>query len=277
MEREDRVRSNYVKHKIKEGTPSIGTWLASGSPLAAEVLAHQGFDWLTIDTEHNAISIESVQSIFQAIATTGVIPFARVPWNDPQAIKRVLDVGAYGVVVPTVESTEEAERAVGACRYPPQGYRGMGTIRGRLYGGPDYAERANEEICVVLMLETITAVERADEILSVPGIDAVFIGPNDLAASMGLPLGLDNQHPDHLAAVNRLREACESHGVPPGIHVGSAEAANRRKDEGFKWIAVSSDIGQMTAQSSSSLKTLNWSAQAAGDVIHEQLERGSGH
>lgn len=252
------MRSNVVKHKIREGTPSIGTWLATGSPLAAEMLAHQGFDWLNVDMEHNAIDISQTQGIFQAIATTTAIPFARVPWNDPQIIKRVLDIGAYGVVVPTIQTPEEAERAVGACRYPPEGYRGMGTIRGRLYGGDDYAERANEEICVVLMLETITAVENADAILAVPGIDAVFIGPNDLAASMGLPLGLDNAHPDHIAAVAAIREACERHGVPPGIHVATPEAVNQRIDEGFKWIALSSDAGFMSGTAARQIAELHW-------------------
>ncbi len=263
------MRKNTVKQKIREGEASVGTWLATGSPLAAEMLAHQGFDWLTVDMEHNAIDLSQLQSLFHAIITTSTIPFVRVPWNDPQIIKRVLDIGAYGVVVPTVQSKEEAERAVGACRYPPDGYRGMGTIRGRLYGGDDYALHANEEICVILMLETIRAVERADEILSVPGIDAVFIGPNDLAASMGLPLGLDNQHPDHVAAVNSIREACERHGVPPGIHCASAAAVNQRIDEGFQWIALSSDAGFMSARAKAEIKALQWSPRAQGEVIHE--------
>jgi len=255
------MRRNVVKHKIKEGTPSVGTWLATGSPLAAEMLAHQGFDWLNVDMEHNAIDISQVQAIFHAIATTTAIPFVRVPWNDPQIIKRVLDIGAYGVVIPTIQSREEAEAAVGACRYPPDGYRGMGTIRGRLYGGADYPEKANDEICVVLMLETWKAEENADDILSVPGIDAVFIGPNDLAASMGLPLGLDNAHPDHVAAVNAIREACERNGVPPGIHCGSPSAVNQRISEGFKWIALASDAGLMSGAAAAQLGELDWQAR----------------
>ncbi len=263
------MRKNVVKHKIKAGTPSVGTWLATGSPLAAEIMAHQGFDWLTIDMEHNAIDISQAQSIFQAIATTETIPFARVPWNDPQIIKRVLDVGAYGIVIPTVESVDQAERAIDASRYPPDGHRGMGTIRGRLYGGEDYTTHANEEICVIIMLETITAVHNADAILAVPGIDAVFIGPNDLAASMGLPLGLDNQHPDHLAAVAEIRAACDRHGIPPGIHCGSATAVNQRIDEGFKWIALSSDAGLMTSAAKSEVGALQWEPRRAGAVIHE--------
>src|SRR3990170_7408647 len=123
------MRSNTVRHKIRAGRPSIGTWLATGSPLAAEMLAHQGFDWLTLDMEHNAIDLAQLQGLFHAIATTPTLPFVRVPWNDPQVIKRVLDIGAYGVVVPSVMDREEAERAVGASRYPPDGFRGIGTLR----------------------------------------------------------------------------------------------------------------------------------------------------
>ena len=263
------MRVNTAKRKLQEGEATIGTWLATGSPLVAEMLAHQGFDWLNVDMEHNAIDLQTTQSLFQAIATTDTIPFARVPWNDPQIIKRVLDIGAYGVVVPTVETVDQAEQAVGACRYPPEGYRGMGTIRGRLYGGDDYAEQANKEICVVLMLETKTAVDNADEILKVPGIDAVFIGPNDLAASMGLPLGLDNAHPDHVAAVESIRQSCENAGVPSGIHCAGAASVNQRIDEGFQWIALSSDAGFMTGQASAEIKTLNWTPANAGAAIHE--------
>lgn len=263
------MRPNTVKRKIQAGQASVGSWLATGSSLAAEIMAHQGFDWLTVDMEHNAIDISQTQAIFHAVATTDCIPFARVPWNDPQIIKRVLDAGAYGVVIPTVESVDQAEQAIDACRYPPDGHRGMGTIRGRLYGGDDYTTHANEEICVVIMLETITAVENADAILSVPGIDAVFIGPNDLAASMGLPLGLDNQHPDHLAAVATIRDACDRHNIPPGIHCGSPGAVNQRIDEGFKWIALSSDAGLMSGAASAQVAALNWAPRGSGDAIHE--------
>ena len=181
----------------------------------------------------------------------------------------MLDIGAYGVVVPTVETVDQAEQAVGACRYPPDGYRGMGTIRGRLYGGDDYAEQANKEICVVLMLETKQAVDNADEILKVPGIDAVFIGPNDLAASMGLPLGLDNAHPDHVAAVESIRQSCEDAGVPSGIHCASAASVNQRMQEGFQWIALSSDAGFMSGQASTEINNLNWTPAGGGGAIHE--------
>jgi 4-hydroxy-2-oxoheptanedioate aldolase len=250
------MRRNLVKEQWRRGEPSVGTWLALGNPLAAELLAHVGFDWLTVDMEHNAIDLADTQAIFQAVATTDCVPFARVPWNDPQIIKRVLDIGAYGVVVPSVMSRQEAEQAVGACRYPPQGYRGVGTLRGRLYGGPDYTERANEEIAVVAMIEHIQAVERAEEIISVPGVDAVFIGPNDLAASMGLPLGLDNPHPEHRAAVARVLEAGKRLGVPVGIHCGSVDAVNERIGEGFLWLALSSDAGLLTGAANAAFQRL---------------------
>ena len=236
------MRKNLVKEKLKRGEPSIGTWLSTSDPLIAEVLAHAGFDWLNVDMEHNAIDLKDLQGCFHAIATTGTVPFVRVPWNDPQILKRVLDVGAYGVVVPNVKSPEEAQRAVQACRYPPEGFRGVGGLRARLYGGPDYYEKANEEIAVVLMIEDSEAVTCIAEICAVPGIDSLFIGPNDLAASLSVPTGYDNPHPDHRAAVNRVLETAKRFGVPVGIHCGSADEVNRRIEEGFQWMPIASDV-----------------------------------
>ena len=235
------MRKNIVKEKLRRGEPSIGTWIATGNPLVAEILAHAGFDWLTVDMEHNAIDMENLLGCFHAIGTTDTIPFVRVPWNDPQMLKRVLDIGAYGVVVPNIKGPEEAERAVQACRYPPEGSRGVGGIRGRLYGGADYFQEANEEIAVVLMIEDIEAVKRIAEICTIPGIDALFIGPNDLASSLGVPIGYDNPHPDHVAAVRQVLETGKRFNVPVGIHCGSAEDANRRIEEGFLWIPIVSD------------------------------------
>ena len=235
------MRKNRVKQKLQHGEPSIGTWLSTGSPLAAEVLAHAGFDWLTVDMEHNAIDMESLLACFYAITTTDTVPFVRVPWNDPAILKRVLDVGAYGVVVPNIKTPEEAEQAVQACRYPPEGFRGVGGVRGRLYGGPDYFERANEEIAVVLMIEDTEAVRRIAEICNVPGIDALFIGPNDLAASLGVPPRYDNPHPDHKSAVRQVLETGKRFNVPVGIHCGSAEEVNCRIAEGFLWLPIASD------------------------------------
>ena len=250
------MRRNMVKEKIGRGEPSIGTWVSSGSPLMAEVLSHAGFDWLTVDLEHNAIDMESLLACFYAIAPTDTVPFVRVPWNDPQILKRVLDVGAYGAVVPNIKDPEEAEQAVQACRYAPEGFRGMGTLRGRLYGGPDYFEKANEEIAVILMIEDVEAVRRIEEICKVPGIDSLFIGPNDLASSLGVPTGFDNPHPDHKAAVRQVLETGKQYNLPVGIHCSGPEEVNRRIEEGFQWIAIVSDARFLAAGAQSALEQI---------------------
>ena len=235
------MRKNLVKQKLQRGEPSIGTWVSTGNPLVAEILAHTGFDWLAVDMEHNAIDMENLLACFYAISTTDTVPFVRVPWNDPQILKRVLDIGAYGVIVPNIKSPEEAELAVQACRYAPEGFRGVGGIRGRLYGGADYYQKANEEIAVILMIEDSEAVRRIAEICNVPGIDALFIGPNDLASSLGVPPGYDNPHPDHKAAVRHVLETGRRFNIPVGIHCGSGEEVNRRIEEGFLWMPIASD------------------------------------
>ncbi len=250
------MRVNMVKQKLQRGEPSIGTWVSTGDPLVAEILAHAGFDWLTVDMEHNAIDMRDLMGCFQAIATTDTVPFVRVPWNDPQVLKRVLDVGAYGVVVPNIKNPEEAERAVQACRYPPEGFRGMGTLRGRLYGGPDYFEKANQEIAVILMIEDAEAIRRIEDICNVPGIDSLFIGPNDLASSLGVPLGLDNPHPDHKAAVRQVLETGKRFNLPVGIHCASPDEVNRRIEEGFQWISIVSDARFLAAGAQSALEQI---------------------
>jgi len=247
------MRKNLVKEKLRRGEPSVGSWLAIGDPLAAETMAHTGFDWLTVDMEHNAIGWDSLLAMLIAISTTDVVPFVRTPWNDPMLIKRILDAGAYGVVVPNVKSREEAERAVAACRYPPVGIRGLGGGRARLYAGDDYFQHANEEISVHIMIEDVDAVGRAEEIMSVPGIDAVFIGPNDLACSMGVPLGLDNKHPDHVKAVTHILETGKKLGIPVGIHCASAGEVVRRIKDGWQWLALVGDTRFMAGAAQQAL------------------------
>ena len=256
------MRTNTVKEKLARGEPSIGSWISTGSPIVAEIMAHAGFDWLTVDMEHNAIDLENLQACFHAIGTTSTIPFVRVPWQDPQILKRVLDIGAYGVVVPNIHNPEEASLAVQACRYPPEGFRGVGSLRGQLYGGPDYYEKANEEIVVVLMIEDVEAVLRIDEICQVPGVDVLFIGPNDLASSLGLPLGLDNRHPDHRAAVTKVLETGRRFHIPVGIHCATAEEARRRIAEGFLWLAIVSDARFLTGAVRASLEQVTKTPEA---------------
>ncbi len=230
-----------MKELWREGKAAIGTWLVLGSPITAEIIAHMGFDWVVVDTEHGSIDIGTTQSIIQAISATDTVPIVRVPWNDPMLIKRALDAGAYGLVIPMVNSREEAIRAVRASRYPPTGIRSYGGPRARLYGGLDYFEHANEEIALIVQIEHIDAVNRVDEILSVEGVDGFFIGPSDLAISMGLKPGMDQTDPRHVEAVSKVLASGKKHGVPGGIHVGSPEAVNERLAQGFQFIALASD------------------------------------
>ncbi len=251
------MKKNRVKELWREGKAAVGTWLSLGNPLVAEIIASMGFDWVVIDTEHGSIDIETTQSIVQAMFATDTVPIVRVPWNDPALIKRALDAGAYGLVIPMVNSREEAVRTVQASRYPPIGFRSYGGPRVRLYGGTDYFEHSNEEIAILVQIEHIEAVNHIDEILSVEGIDAFFIGPNDLAASMGIKLGLDNPNPRHIEAVNKVLAAGKKHHVPGGILVSSPEAANERIAQGFQFIGLGSDEGFLRSAASAALNKVS--------------------
>lgn len=241
------MRPNTIKQLWAQDKPAIGAWLGSCSPFVAEQMAHAGYDWLCVDGEHSAVDIQTAVQMMQAISSTDTIPIARVQWNDPVQVKRMLDGGAYGVVIPWVNTKAEAEQAAAACRYPPQGIRGMGPYRGMMYGGPDYAAHANDEIACIIQIETIGAVENIDEILSVPGIDATLIGPADLAMSMGIPVKPDNPHPDHVAACAEVLAGSVRNGVTPGIYCAHETEAARRVTEGWKFLNIGTD-GQYIAQ-----------------------------
>lgn len=250
------MRPNPVKKKLRAGEPSVGTWLSLASPLATRYIAQVGFDWLTVDTEHAPVSIETTALMFGAMAGTGVAPLARVPWNTGENIKRILDSGAWGIVVPMVNSPAEAEAAVAAAKYPPAGVRSVGGGLHAISFETDastYYARANDEILVVVQAEHIDAVEHAEEILSVPGIDAVFIGPNDLMSSMHMVPKMDSEDSRYVEAVEHIRTTARKHGVAPGIHVATPEQVSRRIEEGFQFIALSSDLGAMLAGARSAL------------------------
>jgi len=257
------LKKNRVKELWREGKAAVGVWMVLGSPIPAEIIANLGYDWIVIDTEHGSIDIGTTQSIIQAVSYTGAVPMVRVAWNDPALIKRALDAGAYGLVIPMVNSREEAVQAVQAARYPPLGIRSYGGPRARLYGGADYFEHANEEIALIVQIEHIDAVNHAAEILSVKGVDAFFIGPSDLAISMGLKPGLDQTDPGHVAAISKTLAAGKKYGVAGGIHVGSAEAANERIAQGFQFVGLSSDEGFIRSAASSALNQVVKKRKAA--------------
>lgn len=253
------MRTNHVRAKLKRGEPSIGTWLTLPDPLSARLMTRVGFDWLTVELEHSPTSFESAATSFAIISDSGPVPLARVPWNSTENIKRVLDTGAWGIVVPMVNSRAEAEAAVAAARYAPKGTRSIGGQLHAVNFDTDpatYYARANEEILVVLMAEHVQAIEHADEIFSVPGIDVVFIGPNDLHNSMGKPPAFESNDKQFTDAVGHILKVARKHGIAPGIHVADEAAAQRRLKEGFQFIAVSSEAGLMLNRAQQVTKAL---------------------
>jgi 4-hydroxy-2-oxoheptanedioate aldolase len=256
------MRPNKVKRQLQASEPSIGTWLSLGSPLAAEQLAHAGFDWLNIEQEHAAIDATLTQHILQALSIGDAVPMVRVPWNGPDWIKRALDAGAYGLVIPMVNTREQAEMAVKASKYPPQGFRSVGGVRTRLYGGPDYVQKANDEIVIVVQVEHVQAVENAREILSVPGIDAYFVGPNDLCASMGLPPSLEPDYPEYWQALEQVKRTAENLGVAPGIHVATSERACEMIERGYQFVSIASDAAFMATAAAAAVARVRERAQA---------------
>lgn len=256
------MRENAVKKLWREDRPAFGGWLSIPSAFAAEVMAHQGLDWLCVDTQHGPIDYETALAMLQAISATDVTPFARVPWNEPGIIGKMLDAGAYGVIVPLVNSRAEAEAAVAACRYPPRGIRSFGPTRAVYYAGFDYFAHANQEICCIPQIETTTAVENLDEILSVEGVDAVYIGPMDLSISLGLPPQMDSDVPAYAEARQRVLEACRRHNVAAGIH-STVSSAPKRAAEGFRMVLATSDVGALVRAAAEDVRNVR-QTEAAG-------------
>ena len=237
---------NNFRHALQTGRHAVGSWLNTVSPVAAELMSAAGFDFLTVDAEHSAVDVAHAQVLFQAIRSgnPNCAPLVRVPGTDHDVIRRFVDAGAIGVIAPLVNSADQARGVVRAVKYPPEGRRGVGFCRANMYG-IDFdraTAAANDETFVCVQIEDIEAVENIDEILAVPGVDAVFVGPYDLTASMGITAQFE--HPDVLKALQRILEACRKHGVVAGIHVVQPDVEEflRRFAEGYRLIAYSLDI-----------------------------------
>lgn len=221
---------------MTRGEVVIGTFVGLGHPDVTEWLARVGFDWLLLDAEHGPLGFETLQQMIQSMNGTGCVPIVRPQWNDPVIIKRVLDIGAYGVLVPWVNSKEEAENAVRACRYPPQGIRGYGPRRAGMFD-PNYYRTANEEILVAVQIETERALSNLEEIMSVAGIDACYIGPFDLSCSLGLGIPPKWDEPRYLAAFDRVLAVAKRYGKPAGIFA-SPDNIEWALEKGFKFNTV---------------------------------------
>ncbi|MDZ5143526.1 HpcH/HpaI aldolase family protein [Microbacterium testaceum] len=230
--------------------PLAGMWLCTGNPVVAEIAAGSGLDWLLIDMEHSATSIEQVLGQLQVAAAYPVTPVVRVPSNDPVTIKRVLDVGAQNLIVPMVSSAAEARAAVAATRYPPDGIRGVGSAlaRSARWNRVDgYLAEGAEHVSLTVQIETTTGVDNAAAIAAVEGVDAVFVGPSDLSASMGL-LG-QQSHPDVVAAVHRVFAAATDAGTPVGVNAFDPAVAEAYLDAGADFVAVGADVALLARAS----------------------------
>ncbi len=240
--------NNPIKERLASGKPSIGSWLNLESPLAAEVMASVGFNWLVVDAEHGPYDISSIANSFRAIEARGALPLVRVWDHDPVTTARVLDAGAWGIVYPHVSTPEQAQELSRAMRFPPQGTRSAGTGRCVTLGS-DYRSTFNDALLCIPQIEDLEGIDNAEAIGNVEGVDIVFLGPGDLALSMGVAAG----DPDHEAALQRLREGSERAGKPSGIPVPDAATARERIRQGFSFIDLASDFRMMEAAAKQAL------------------------
>jgi len=236
--------ANAVKKKLARGEVSVGGWCTIGHPVVVEIMAQAGYDWIALDMEHGVIGWPQAVGLMQAIQGSSCVPLCRLPINDPVPFKLALDGGAQGVIVPLIRTAEEACQAVANAMYPPEGTRGVGVCRAHGYGPRfrEYVEVANTETLVVLMVEHVDAVNNAEQICAVPGVDAVFVGPWDLSGSMGVMGQI--HHPDVERAVAHVLEAASAAGVAPGLHIADPQPGEvaRRVEQGFRFIAAGMDI-----------------------------------
>lgn len=254
------MRTNPVKKALREGQPQVGTWLSLGSLSATRMMARVGFPWLTVDLEHSPIDWSQAAALFGAIADAGCIALARVPRGDHDHIKRVLDAGAHGIVVPMVNTVEEAKAAIAAAKYPPTGNRSLGGALHALNfdaSAGEYYKKANDEILVVLQTESPEGVDNAEEIYSLPGVDAIFVGPNDLTAQMRAEDGTDPSPEELEAMLQRVLAAGKKCGTPVGLHVQTVEAVRQRIEEGWQFIALASELRMMVGQAQQFVSALN--------------------
>ena len=235
------MRENHVRALWREGKAALNGWLHIPSTWSAEVMANQGWDSLTIDMQHGMMGMETAIQMLQAVSTTDAVPMARVNWNTPGDIMKLLDAGAYGIVCPMIETREECEAFVGACRYPPRGYRSLGPTRARVYAGADYAEHADSTVITLAMIETQKGYDNRDEIMSVEGLDGVFIGIGDLRLTMTGQAGLDSSDAVIDAALDELLATAQGHGVVAGVFAASPEHGIDLIRRGYRIVSVMTD------------------------------------
>jgi 4-hydroxy-2-oxoheptanedioate aldolase len=247
------VRESKVRTIWQDGGAVINGWLGIPSSIAAENMAQANWDSLTVDLQHGHVDYQVAITMLQAISTANTTPFARVPWMEPGIIMKLLDAGAYGIICPMINTRKECEAFVGACRYAPQGYRSFGPVRATWYGGKDYFKHANTTLITMAMIETKQAMDNLDDILSVPGLDSLYIGPNDLAISLGCaPSGVPTDK-IVLDAINVIAAGAKRHKVVAGIHCGSTAMAKQMIALGFQFTTLLADNAFLAAAAQSAV------------------------
>ena len=251
------MRKNKLKEIFKKGGSAINGWLQIPNSFTAELMANQNWDSLTLDMQHGVIDYSHAISMLQAISTTDVVPLARVNWNEPGQIMKILDAGAYGIICPMVSNRKEAENFVQACMYPPKGYRSYGPIRGLVYGGPDYADEANNEILKFAMIETKESLDNLDEIMQTPGLDGIYIGPADLSLAIGEKPSFDKPEGDPVyEVIMKILEHAKKNKVIAGIQNAQPEYAHKMIKKGFQLVTIGTDQRFMVAAAKAALGTI---------------------
>ena len=273
------TESQSLKRRLRAGQITIGSWITLAHPAIAEIMAKVGFDWLAVDLEHSVITIREAEELIRVVELSGVVPLVRVSSNDPVQIKRVMDAGAHGVIVPMVNSRREAEQAVAAVRYPPAGQRGVGLARAQGYGAhfAEYVAWLQRESIVIIQIEHIQAVEHLEEILEVEGVDGILIGPYDLSGSLGVPGQFE--HPRVIETVRRIERAAADHHVALGYHVipPRPALANEKIKAGYRFIAYSLDIlllGEMCRQGLTQIRGIRAGTHGAPRRVRAERAMG---
>jgi 4-hydroxy-2-oxoheptanedioate aldolase len=243
------MRENRLRTLWKQGQAAMNGWLTLPNSFSAEVMAHQGWDTLTIDMQHGVVDYSALVPMLQGISTTPTVPIVRVPWLEPGILMKALDAGAYAVICPMVNTREDAQRLVAYTHYAPQGTRSFGPVRALYYGGPDYPQEANKTIVTFAMIETAQALENLDAILSVEGLDAIYVGPSDLSLALGCKPTFDDVDPPVAQAIDHIVARAKAHGVVAGIHNGTPEVALARIAKGYQFTTISSDARLLAAGS----------------------------
>jgi len=257
------VRENRLRRLWRDGKRTVNAWLGIPSSFSAELMAHQGYESITVDMQHGVIDYATMVEMLQAISTTEVVPLVRVPWREPGIVMKTLDAGAYGIICPMVNSREEAEELVTWGRYPPRGTRSFGPIRALLYAGADYDRHANDEVLLFAMIETRGGIDDLDGILSVDGLDGVYIGPADLSLALGFGPGFDREEPEILEVIARVAERARAHGKFAGIHTMSPAYARRMWDLGFHFVSLMTDARILANAAAALLAELRGDTAAA--------------